>query len=96
MEEIKPKGSVFMYWVTMKDNFMSGWGMAEGKINILVIECESLDEAEIVAENARNRGDMEDVKIRTTKPSCDKNKFYLSYKTKDDMPRWFKKGAFKV
>lgn len=38
-------------YVTMTDNFMSGWGDAEGKINKLSIECDDCDEAEIVAEN---------------------------------------------
>lgn len=88
------KGSVFMYWVTMTDNFMSGWGMAEGKINKLVIECETLNEAEIVAENARNRSEMEYVNITTNKPYYNDDKYFTSWKTKEDMPRWFKKGAF--
>ena len=34
-----------MYYVTMIDNFMSGWGMAKGKTNRLVITCETMTEA---------------------------------------------------
>ena len=81
-----------MYWVTMTDNFMSGWGMAEGKINKLVIECETLNEAEIVAENARNRSEMEYVNITTNKPYYNDDKYFTSWKTREDMPRWFKRS----
>jgi len=31
-----------MYYVTMTDSFMGGWGTAEGKINKLVFECKDL------------------------------------------------------
>jgi len=34
-----------MLYVTMTDKFMSGWGMAEGKTNKLVLECKNLHEA---------------------------------------------------
>jgi hypothetical protein len=42
--------SINKYWVSMTDKFMSGWGMAENKINKLVIECDSYDIAECVEE----------------------------------------------
>ena len=47
-----------MYYVKTVDTFMSGWGKAEDKVNILVFLCDSMDEAEIVAENAGNRSDQ--------------------------------------
>jgi len=34
-----------MYYVTMTDKFMSGWGQAHGKINKMVVECDTYEEA---------------------------------------------------
>jgi hypothetical protein len=47
-----------MYYVTMTDKFMSGWGEAQGKNNKLVISCDTYEEAQIVEENARRRKEM--------------------------------------
>ena len=51
------------YYVTMTDPFMSGWGKAEGLINKLVFECDSYQEADMVATNAYDRGDMRSINI---------------------------------
>ncbi|MFQ3543597.1 hypothetical protein Q7A53_05880 [Halobacillus rhizosphaerae] len=82
------------YYVTMTDNFMSGWGMAEGKINKLVFECESLKEARIVEENANNRDDMKYVKIRSTCPYYNSSKYYTQFKNKDEYPAWYQENYF--
>lgn len=37
-----------MYYVSMTDKFMSGWGMAEGKLNKLVISCNTAEEANMI------------------------------------------------
>lgn len=84
-----------MYYVTMTDKFMSGWGMAKDKINKLVIECENYEEALIVEENAKSRSEMKYVNIRTTKPNYDKNRYFVSLTDKSDYSTWFKRGAFK-
>lgn len=83
-----------MYYVTMTDKFMSGWGMAEGKINKLIFECDTLEEAEAVAENAENRGDQKYINITQNKPYYNPNKYYAQIKTKEDSSIWYKKGAF--
>lgn len=83
-----------MYYVKMKDTFMSGWGKASKKTNILVIECKTADEADIVADNARARSEMKYVAILRTKPKYKASTHLVQYKTKADMPRWFEKGAF--
>ena len=57
-----------MYYVTMTDKFMSGWGAAAGKINKLVIECETYDQAEQIERAAKTRREMKRVGIRTSKP----------------------------
>lgn len=57
-----------MYYVTMTDKFMSGWGDARGKINKLVIECDTYGDAAQIARAARQRSEMRRVNIRLTKP----------------------------
>jgi len=73
---------------------MSGWGEAEGKTNVLVFECDSLEQAEIVAENARARGDQKRVMILTRKPYYNRSRYYPQYKTIEDYASWYKKGWF--
>ena len=41
-----------MYYVKMTDRFLSGWGPARSKKAVFIYECETIQEAEIVAENA--------------------------------------------
>jgi len=69
---------------------MSGWGMAEGKINKLVIACETYEQAETVERNAKRRSEMKYVAIRNTKPSYSSN-IYPSWKTFDDLGDIWKK-----
>lgn len=53
-----------MYYVIMKDNFMSGWGKAENKINLYEVECDNLEQQEQIEAVAENRSDMSDVKLK--------------------------------
>lgn len=78
-----------MYYVTMIDNFMSGWGMAEGKINRLVLECCDYVEAMRVESYAKSRSETSSVSILSKKPSFPKDKYFAQYKTIEDMPRWY-------
>jgi len=82
------------YYVTMTDKFMSGWGMAKNKTNKLIIECDTMEEAEIVEENAKYRSDMKYVNIVITKPYYNKVQYHTSFKTKKEYKAWFVKGAF--
>jgi hypothetical protein len=34
-----------MYYVKMRDKFMSGWGRAAGKVNYLIVRCETFAQA---------------------------------------------------
>jgi hypothetical protein len=56
------------FYVTMTDKYLSGWGMSEGKTNKLIIECQTIEQAEQVERAARYRDEMKYVNIRTTKP----------------------------
>ena len=75
----------------MRDKFMSGWGMADGKINRLVIECNSLEDAERIERNAKNRPDMRDVFIQSKRPNYPAKKYVVSHKHYDDMGEIWKK-----
>ena len=80
-----------MFYVTMTDKFMSGWGMASGKINKLIIECDTIAQAEQVERAGRCRPEMRYVNIRTTKPRYGAD-VVESWKTWADLgPIW--KGA---
>ena len=84
------------YYVSMTDNFMSGWGQAKGKINKLVIECTSYEQAEIVENNARRRTEMKYINICINFPYHIFNNpnNYAQLKTIEDMPNWFKPNFF--
>ena len=73
------------YYVTMTDKFMSGWGMAEGKKNKLVIECETFEQAEAIERAAQNRPEMRYVNICTKRPSYNSRSVVTSSKTFADM-----------
>jgi len=84
-----------MYYVSMTDTFMSGWGMCgTRKTNKLIFECESMDEAIIVADNAESRTDQKHVNICSNRPYYNKKRYYTQVKTKDIYPSWYKKGYF--
>ena len=83
-------------YVKMKDTFFSGWGPAEGKDNILIVPCNSYDEAEkLESWIKRNRPEMRYVNwniIRKNPPSDIYSKRFLVQVR--DMPCW-KKEAMK-
>lgn len=62
-----------MYYVTMTDKAMSGWGMAQRKTNKLIIECETLQQAETIERNAQRRNEMKYINICSKKPRYGKN-----------------------
>jgi hypothetical protein len=81
-------------YVTMTDKFMSGWGMADGKINKLIFECDSIQEAHIVADNAENRDDMKYINVTYNKPYYAPGRYYAQTKTKEEYKAWYQPGYF--
>ena len=73
-----------IFYVTMTDKFMSGWGVSENKTNKLIIECQTLEQAEQIERVARYRDEMTYVNIRTTKPYYRTN-IVESWKTWNDL-----------
>ncbi len=82
------------YWVSMTDNFMSGWGGADNRTNKLVIECDNMEEAEIVKENAEDHKEMKYINICIKKPYYRKCNTETNYHDKTDYPSWFIPGYF--
>ena len=68
----------------MTDKFMSGWGMAKGKINKYVIECDDMAQAKIIERNARRRPEMKYVNICLNKPRYGSG-YLVSEKTFSDL-----------
>ena len=77
------------YYVTMTDKFMSDWGQACGKINKLVLACDTWEEAEIVSTNAEHRREMKYVNILTKRPSYSSGRYLVSWHDKSDYSSWY-------
>jgi len=82
------------HFVTMTDRFMSGWGMARGMANKLVISCDSYSEAAVVADNARQRSEMHYVNIRASKPYYPNAHVSRHGRDEGDYGSWFVDGYF--
>lgn len=50
-------------YVRMTDSFMSGWGQAANKTNVLQIACETVEQAEQIERAARRRPEMKRVAL---------------------------------
>lgn len=74
-----------MYYVTMTDSFMSGWGRAEGRINKFVIACDNYSQAEEIAQKAGRRHEMKYVRISTRKPCYNSNRYLTSWRKYDEI-----------
>lgn len=85
----KPKK---IYYVTMTDKFMSGWGPAKGKTNKYVVRTNTYRQAQTIARNARLRDEMKYVNIVVgRKPSFDKRRFHVSWKEYKNLGKIWKK-----
>ena len=87
---MKNKESEKIY-VSMTDKFLSGWGLANNKIDKLVIICENFEQAETIKKNAGMRGDMKNINICLNKPRYNPNRYIVSYKNFDELGAIWKK-----
>ena len=93
-------------YVCTTDTFMSGWGQADGLVNKLIFICDTPEDAENVLANADARDDQKYISAsykppayyhkrwRETGSDYETMGYYVQIKTKEDMPTWYKKGAF--
>jgi hypothetical protein len=72
-------------FVTMTDKFMSGWGLAAGKTNKYVVECDNGEQAETIMRNALKRPEMKHVSIRTSRPNYNAKNVLASFVTFNDL-----------
>jgi hypothetical protein len=72
------------FYVTMTDKYLSGWGVSEGKKNKLIIECDTIEQAEKIERSARNRSEMRYINICMTKPRYGSN-VLETWKTWDEL-----------
>lgn len=80
-----------MFYVTMSDKFLSGWGKAEGKIAKFIVECETYNQAETIQNNARKRQEMKYINITTKKPYYNVNRYITTIKKYDNLGNIWKK-----
>lgn len=75
-------------YVIVKDTYLSGWGLAEGKDNILIFKCKDIIQANNVLENCNNRSDFKVIGIFCTPPNkyANSEKYFVEYKSKKEMP----------
>jgi len=78
-------------YVTMTDKFMSGWGLADNKINKLVFECDNYLEARKLQGYAEERNEMKHISICSNYPKhiFNNSKYFAQLKTKADYPMWY-------
>ena len=81
------------YYVLAKDTFMSGWGGSQGRPNIVILPCESYEEAEIVLDNAQARSEMKYCRINSTKPRLQRWNTYSLF-NREEAERWYTRGGF--
>lgn len=84
-----------VYYVSMTDKFMSGWGGAKGKIAKYVLICKNVEEANIVYDNAIHRKEMKYVSMGTAMPKYNPKKYQVTYADKNKAPNWYKAGYFR-
>lgn len=75
-------------YVRMTDTALSGWGPAKGMTNVMVVECDTAEQAEQIEAAAQDRSEMQRVEICLKHPRPRDGVFY-STKHYDDLgPGW--------
>lgn len=82
-----------MFYVTMTDNFLSGWGEAAGKTAKLVVACETQEQADIIATAARQRRDMTAIRKTRNCPRFRRDAYQVSQKHWDDLGGMWKEAV---
>lgn len=80
------------YYVSMTDKFLSGWGKAQGKRARYIYCARDLEQARIIQQNAKCRGDQKNVTV-AARPKF-KHGDLVMFKTALDGRRWYEKEAF--
>lgn len=73
-----------MFYVSMTDSFLSGWGGAVGKKAILVICCDTPEKMDIALEFGRKRPEMTNIKTSSVKPFYGSDRYTVEWWICDD------------
>ena len=86
-----------MYYVSMIDKAFTRMfsGMLKGRLNRLVFECATLQEAETVVDNGDAREDMKNVAVHVKSPYFTPKRNVVQVKTREEYPNWYKPGWFR-
>ncbi|WYW04448.1 hypothetical protein Mudajogi_00003 [Pseudomonas phage vB_PpuP-Mudajogi] len=67
--------------VVMQDEFMSGWGKAERRLNVYAVECDTEEQAQQILKSAKKRPEMKRARIvRSGKKRYDPAVYLLTLK----------------
>lgn len=77
-------------YVTCNDKSMSRWGLAENKINKLIIECNDITQANRVMNNLKKCQNYKYINYHYNKPNYTSSKYYISEYIADNCPLWNK------
>ncbi|MGL5134485.1 MAG: hypothetical protein ACRC78_18310 [Planktothrix sp.] len=72
------------YYVTATDKFLSGWGLAKGKISKMVAVCDNWETAEDILARWNGRKYLKFVGIRSKKPYYPSANYHTVYKNSAD------------
>ena len=75
-------------WAT--DKFLSGWGVAEGKIHKQVAVCDNWDEADKIIAGFTKSNDFKSVGYSTKKPSWNQSRYTSTFRPGKEWTRFVK------
>lgn len=83
-------------YVHATDKFLSGWGHAKDKTNIIIIKCDDEKEVQTVLQTIEERPEIIRPVVSDTKNKKYYNNpnYYVQEKCKYEMPLWFKIKEF--
>lgn len=82
------------FYVLAVDSALSGWGLAEGRKNVIILPCEDYNEAKVVEANTRARSEMRRVRIVGSRPRLRLDVNIYSLFSRKESPRWYRPGGF--
>lgn len=89
------------YFVVLHDRFLSGWGEAEGKRSLYVLECSNMADVKTVQANARTRDEMSLVAVVSAPNywtaydiAARFPKDHVDVASRWNAARWYEPGAF--
>lgn len=94
-ERRKLHESHFPLYVTMTDTFLTGWGKARGRIAKYVMGANTLEEAQIIIQNAEDRGDQKNIRLRQTRPTYPILTHRIGFMDRESAKAWLEPNSFR-